>query len=539
MKTKFMPLWAVLVLTALLAGAASAELPTYAIFEIGLIDPGDYGSQGFDVSTLGGYATGRNLGNNNQAILWTEDTGLVPLPNLSGWNYAAGNGVNFHGVVVGTGATTFYGSNPVPLIWEDGVVSALPLPAGQSIGRAEAINNLGVAVGSVNGGSLQQGAYYEGGSGFLVTQTTPEGADCTTLFDVNDAGLAVGTGTDPANAARNVGYCLNLATGEAFEVGWVTGTNGALCFGVSEAGHVVGSTMMNQGSGMPFIWTETDGMTALPLLPGASVGGADGVNSDGWVVGTQGGVYAMPFLWDGEEIYHVADLLPEGSGWDLSTNTSSSAEAISDDGIIVGTGIREGVTSAYALVPDNAVPLLLQEFTAEGRNDGIALAWRLRLVDGDEPLLLERSAAMEGPWESLAAPSADGSLVDADTESGLTYYYRLSVAGQGGDSYVLGYTSGQRIGIAGLALDPAAPNPTAGETRLAYRLPQGQNVQITVHDLRGRLIRSLVQGAGGEGEHVVMWDGRDGQGRQAPAGVYFVNMKTDQGDLTRRVVLTR
>jgi len=539
MKSQLIPLWAGLALIALLAGGALAQLPSYTIFEVGLIAPDDFGSQGIDVSILGGYASGRNLGNNNQAWVWTEDTGLVALPNLAGWDYARGNGVNYHGLVVGTGATTFYGSSPVPLIWQDGAVSALPLPTGQSLGRAEAINNLGQIVGSVAGGSNQIGAIYTVDEAVIIDQLTPGGAYCVTLYDVNDAGLAVGTGIDPNNAARNVGYCVDINSGDAFEVGYTTGTNGALCFGVSEAGHVVGSTMMNQGDSVPFIWTEMDGMQALPLLPGAGVGGADGVNSDGWVVGTQGGLYAMPFLWDGEEVHHVQDLVPAGSGWDLSTNTSSSAEAISEEGIIVGTGIRNGVTSAYVLVPDNVVPTLLQDFTAEGRTDGIMLSWRLRMVEGDQPLLLERAPAMEGPWSSLAAPAADGSLVDADTRSGETYYYRLSLQGDGGQPVILGVISSQRTRISGLALAAPSPNPMVSETRLSYRLPRGQNVQITVHDLRGRLVRILFNGASGEGEHAVMWDGRDARGRHAPAGVYLVNMKTQQGDLTQRVVLTR
>ena len=60
-----------------------------------------------------------------------------------------------------------------------------------------------------------------------------------------------------------------------------------------------------------------------------------------------------------------------------------------------------------------------------------------------------------------------------------------------------------------------------------------------MHDLRGRLVRSLVNHTVDAGEHAVVWNGRDDQGRLAPAGVYFVNLQTGQGQVTRRVVLTR
>jgi uncharacterized membrane protein len=533
-----------LALVLLLAGSALADLPNYNIFHIGLIDPAaDFGSQGTDISTTLGNVTGRNLGNNNQAIFWTEEGGLVGLPNLASRPYAVGNGVNMFGTVVGTGATTFYGSSPLPLIWENGVVSQLPLPAGQDMGRANAINNLGVVAGSVNGGSLEAPAIYENGTATIITRATDTGCTGTTFYDINDAGLAVGPGTDPANAARNVGYVYDMATNTAFEVGALEGLNGALPFGVSPAGHVVGSSMLFQGAGTPFIWTAEDGMQAIPLPEGTSQGSAKGVNSQGWAVGTASSAFAIPFLYDGENTYQVADLLPPGTGWNLNENTSSSAQSISDEGIIVGSGEYNGVVSAYALVPDNVVPLMLQEFTAVGMDNGIAITWEVFLVDGSQSFGLQRADSMEGPWAPVDAPVSQlgnaTQVLDTTAEAGQTYYYRLHTPSQSGDLLVMGYVSAQRIGLLGLALDAPWPNPAVGGTSLAYRLPSQQNIQITVHDLRGRLVKTLVDGGAADGEHIVQWDGRDSRGSRASAGVYFVNLKSPQGSLTQRVVLTR
>src|SRR5262245_39622668 len=133
---------------------ASATPPTYTIYDIGIIGPMDSGSQGNRVSS-GGVATGRSLGNPTRAFSWTEAGGRIDLPNLAlpARAFSVGNGVTDAGVVVGTGATTAFGSNPLPLIWQAGVVSQLPLPMGQTLGRANDINASGVAVGSVNGGS--------------------------------------------------------------------------------------------------------------------------------------------------------------------------------------------------------------------------------------------------------------------------------------------------------------------------------------------------------------------------------------------------
>ena len=137
----------------------------------------------------------------------------------------------------------------------------------------------------------------------------------------------------------------------AFEVGALPGLNGALAFGVSNTGYVVGSSMLNQGSGLPFIWSDQGGMVAIPLATGTSQGSARAVNSAGWVVGNDSSAFSIPFLYDGTNTYRLADLIPPNSGWDLSMNTSSSADGISEDGVIVGTGVHNGETHAYAMVP--------------------------------------------------------------------------------------------------------------------------------------------------------------------------------------------
>jgi uncharacterized membrane protein len=197
---------------------------------------------------------------------------------------------------------------------------------------------------------------YSGGNATVITQTTPTGSFFLTAFGINDSDRVVGQGIDPNNAARNVGIVFDIGQNAAFEVGALPGFNGPLAFGVSNSGYVVGSSMLNQGSGLPFIWSDQGGMIAVPLATGTSEGSARAVNSAGWVVGNDSSAFSIPFLYDGKNTYRLADLIPLNSGWDLSMNTSSSADGISDDGVIVGTGVHNGETHAYAMVPLTASP---------------------------------------------------------------------------------------------------------------------------------------------------------------------------------------
>jgi hypothetical protein len=330
---------------------ASATTPQYQIFDIGVIEVGDDASQGFGVSH-GGIAVGRSIRTGgSQAFSWALNGGIVGLPNLAGRSYAVSNSANDNGIVVGTAASTLFGTSRLPVIWQNGAVSQLPLPPGETLGDANSVNASSVAVGSVDAGTLQRGAIYSGGSGTIITQTTPNGSFFVTAFGINDSGRVVGQGIDPQNAARNVGIVYDIGQNMAFEVGALPGLNGALAFGVSNTGYVVGSSMLNQGSGLPFIWSDQGGIVAIPLATGTSEGSARAVNSAGWVVGNDSSAFSIPFLYDGTNTYRLADLIPPGSGWDLSMNTSSSADGISENGVIVGTGVHNGDTHAYAMLP--------------------------------------------------------------------------------------------------------------------------------------------------------------------------------------------
>jgi flagellar hook assembly protein FlgD len=70
------------------------------------------------------------------------------------------------------------------------------------------------------------------------------------------------------------------------------------------------------------------------------------------------------------------------------------------------------------------------------------------------------------------------------------------------------------------------PNPVRGaRTTIAYGVPQaaGTVVRTTLrfYDVRGRVVRSLVDGLVPPGRYQVSWDGKDDRGAAVAPGVYF------------------
>ncbi len=79
------------------------------------------------------------------------------------------------------------------------------------------------------------------------------------------------------------------------------------------------------------------------------------------------------------------------------------------------------------------------------------------------------------------------------------------------------------------ALLPASPNPFNPTTTIAFALASPSRVSIRVHDIAGRLVRTLVDDECEAGEHAVVWDGCTDTGDRAASGVYFARMTVVSG----------
>jgi hypothetical protein len=90
-----------------------------------------------------------------------------------------------------------------------------------------------------------------------------------------------------------------------------------------------------------------------------------------------------------------------------------------------------------------------------------------------------------------------------------------------------------------LSLEPNFPNPFNPGTTIRYALPQAGHVQVSVFDVAGRRVATLVDGVVGAGPHTVQWNGRDSDGHAVGSGVYFYRLETPQGQLSRKMVLIK
>ena len=85
----------------------------------------------------------------------------------------------------------------------------------------------------------------------------------------------------------------------------------------------------------------------------------------------------------------------------------------------------------------------------------------------------------------------------------------------------------------------AVPNPFNPQTEIRFTLPAGGEVKLTVFDVRGRAVRTLVSGTLAAGPHAVAWNGRSDAGRAQPSGVYLALLEAGPVRLTQRLTLVQ
>ena len=83
------------------------------------------------------------------------------------------------------------------------------------------------------------------------------------------------------------------------------------------------------------------------------------------------------------------------------------------------------------------------------------------------------------------------------------------------------------------------PNPFNPTTTISYNMPTSGDVKLNVYNLRGQLVRSLVNEAKTVGNHKVVWDGKDDRGNIMASGIYFYRLETGKHSETRKMMLMK
>jgi len=205
-----------------------------------------------------------------------------------------------------------------------------------------------------------------------------------------------------------------------------------------------------------------------------------------------------------------------------------------------------------ALVPngDYFPPAVPQDLAAQVGDGAISLSWQANTEPDLDQYFIYRGMQVEEA-EYLAAVAAPATTYeDSAVVHDSTYvYWVTAVDNLNNESGLSDPDTCTYLDISGLAagigdrtrgLLRIRPNPFSVSTDISFVVERDRHVRLSIYDVSGRCLRTLVSGDLPRGVNAVAWDGRDNRGRAVGTGVYLCRLETDDGLLvTSKAMLLR
>jgi parallel beta-helix repeat protein len=263
-----------------------------------------------------------------------------------------------------------------------------------------------------------------------------------------------------------------------------------------------------------------------------------------------GNIYLDPMFIGGDD-YHLQCGSPCIDAGDPNIKDPDSSR--SDIGCYGGTW---GETYTYQDYPPKAPDSL----TATSSQSVITLSWKPNTESDLSHYLVYRDTLtgfIPDTFKIVGEVPKDSSVfMDSNVVLGKSYYYRVSAWDSTGHqseysdevqilATEVGESTEEENRPPVFRLFQNYPNPFNSSTVIWYYLPdvgyQPAEVEITIYNLLGKLVKTLVKERQYPGEHKVLWDGKDDYGKEVASGIYFYRMKVSGLQLVKpkKMILLR
>lgn len=233
---------------------------------------------------------------------------------------------------------------------------------------------------------------------------------------------------------------------------------------------------------------------------------------------------------------------------------------------VSGTNVMgEGTYSdTWDFTTDPAILVTLSSFSAQNVNSGILVKWSTASEINVVGFILDRTTLQKSQkkWEIVASYQTDDALIgkggisthadyqftDTKVTPGCTYQYRLNEVCTDGNVTIydvleiefpiVSSIEQTSTSVAELTtLKTPFPNPFNPQTKISYTLLEPGYTNISVFDLRGRKVISLLNAHKSPGSHNLYWYGQDDYGNQMASGAYLIVLKTKEIVKKQKVIL--
>jgi hypothetical protein len=88
------------------------------------------------------------------------------------------------------------------------------------------------------------------------------------------------------------------------------------------------------------------------------------------------------------------------------------------------------------------------------------------------------------------------------------------------------------------SLSPAYPNPFNPVTTITFGLPEISYISLSIYDMTGGFVSTIMSGISSAGSHKVKWNGTNMFGETVPSGIYFCEMNDgSRSDIIKLILM--
>ncbi len=190
-------------------------------------------------------------------------------------------------------------------------------------------------------------------------------------------------------------------------------------------------------------------------------------------------------------------------------------------------------------------PVELSTFSASVQQGAVVLEWRTQSETDNLGFHVYRSETENGMYQQISSVMIPGagttssarhySFEDRDIVANQAYFYKLADVDYSGRMTLHGPVKVVGTTPVAYTLEQNYPNPFNPETRISFLLKEAGSVNLTVYNLNGQEIRSLVTKQLPAGTHSCSWDGRNNSGKVVPTGTYLYTLRVNGFEVTRKM----
>jgi hypothetical protein len=283
------------------------------------------------------------------------------------------------------------------------------------------------------------------------------------------------------------------------------------------------------------------------------------VDSDTYILaytgtGNHGYISTFTVSSDGTTITEVDEL-------EHDTDTgmySSIVQVDSDTYVLAYRGLsNDGYIKTFSAASDGSLPVELTSFEVlDTRDNGITLHWITESEINNLGFILDRRTPTID-WIEIASfithteLQGQGSVShqtiytysDNTVTDDETYDYRIADVDYDGHKVyhsmtVMGVSPGTAVPLS-FVLHQNYPNPFNPITQIKYELPKASLVNITIYDMMGRVVKTLMDEQQNAGFKSVRWNATNDKGSPVSAGLYLYTIQAGEFRQTKKMVLLK